>query len=160
MPSSCVFVLLGRPRQNWPQPLPYWLTEGLILEPVTSVHEAAVAIIEKNIHTLLVDPAVLTKRDVELLALLLRRTAIKILILPPTDVPVEQARAQELITHGALSWQDAATAFLEKPDNPPYTNRSTPTDKKVVTVPVLTRYDETESERLVSDAELHALLGI
>jgi len=163
MPSSSVFVLLGHPRQNWPQPLTYWLSDGqLILDPVASVHEAAVAIVEKNIHTLLVDPAILTRRDVELLALLLRRTAIKILILPPADVPVEQTRAQELATHGALSWQDAATAFptlLEKPDNPANTNGTTPTTKKVVTIPIPTCYDETESERLVSAAELHTLLG-
>ena len=174
-----VLVLLGRMRQDWPQPLAYFLADGqLIIETVANVHEAAVSLVAERqregriVRGLLVDPAVLAKRDVESLGVVLRRMAVPILLLPVGDVSAEQAREREAVGYGALCWKDAAAALpslltekiKSEPDNCAHVNGSTSAAHesavKTVTVHVPIRYDKLEPERLVSDAELQALLGI
>jgi len=176
-----MLVLLGRLRRDWPQPLADLLTRRergqLTIEAVASVHEVAVSLVQKQtVRGLLVDPAVLTKRDVESLALISRRMGVKMLLLPVSDVPVEQERAHEAISHGALCWEDAAV-LLSLPDNHAPINgniQSPPTPSaravglsifgnapaaKTVTINTSTRYDEMRSDPLVTDEELQALLG-
>ena len=167
--GSKVLVLLGRLRQEWPSQL-----NEFTLESVTSVHEAAALLVQERHKQLLVDPAVLTKRDVEFLGIVARRCGriSPILLLPVGEVPIEKTREWEAIGHGALCWKDAAAALLSPPtekiepkaDNHTHINGNTfavnGNAEKTVTKQVSNRYDEVEAERLVSDEELQALLGI
>jgi len=163
MYGSNVFVLFGRMWQDWPQPLADLLVNGrLTIEAAASVHEVAALLVQQPIRGLLVDPATLAKRDVETLGLVAKRVGIKMLLLPVGDVPMEQERASQAVGCGAMCWEDAArmlSSLMEpKPDNHNYVNESAFTAKTVTPQPS-TRYDEPESECLVSDEELQVLLG-
>ncbi|MCL2645810.1 MAG: hypothetical protein FWD61_02265 [Phycisphaerales bacterium] len=171
MHGSNVLVLLGRMRRDWPQPLANLLAKGesgegeLVIEAVASMHEAAVSLVRERrgqtVRGLLIDPAVLTKRDVASLGLVSRRVAM-MLLLPVGDVPVEKTREREAMGCGALCWGEAAGVLRSLvgsgADNHVCANEGT-FAAKTLTNQASTRYDEVGSERLVSDEELHMLLG-
>jgi hypothetical protein len=107
--NCAVFVVLGPGRALWPEPLQGLVERGQIrMEAAGSVHEAAGRVAGgAEVRGVLIDPAVLTKRDVAALGVMGRFVAsrqISMVMLPLTADA--SPRARDLA--GAMRWEEGA----------------------------------------------------
>ena len=164
-----IFVLLGPMRERWPEPLGALVADSWVhIEAIRSVHEIAARLRggdsrRGEVRGLLIDPAVLMKRDVAALRMMMRYVQLPMFLLPMTQgaSPV----AKEV---GAMAWEVAsgtieALAVREDREEDEADNEMGAKARGPAGNPmseeVMARYDEFGGGPIVSEAEIQALLG-
>jgi len=173
-PAQGAFILLGPDRGRWPEPLGTSVDLGeCVIESTLHLHDVAARLAMPRrfpIRAVLLDPTVLTARDLQLLATIRRHISLPVIMLPVT------ADASPAIRHaislGIAEWEEALPFFAGITHEPPASGASeTPeTDNSIlvstettaensVTSEVEARYDDFGTQALLTDQEMRALLG-
>ena len=188
-PIQRIIIVLGPPRAPWPEPLASLVENGQAsVQIARSMYEAASCLsaaadpaAEVPAPVLLIDPQVLLLRDLQAARLILDRLPALIALLPLT--PGASFCVSQAAAYGVRTWEQAlpelqpapapapapaipvvydAPAILNAPPAEPDNHTAANTaesPENPVTWDVPPRYDDSGVCPLVSEEEMHALLG-
>ncbi|HUO08805.1 MAG TPA: hypothetical protein VM008_10930 [Phycisphaerae bacterium] len=164
-----VVLLLGPAHSRYPEPLATAIELGdFEFHRAASVHEAAAALSALRSHNpiLILDPAILTRADVDMLQVIKRHLATPMVFLPMT--PAASPAVRQAVNL-ALNWDAANKFFTEDRNNaaahPQPDSRTDNIEaasaetllENSITSAINPRYDE--QQPVLTEEEMRALLG-